>query len=74
MKVWKGLAVNLFLGCCIGFMFIYFADENGIALSISFVGFILSAHIIQMQVSYLNISNSNTIEFNHAKQASKTGF
>jgi hypothetical protein len=51
MKVWKGLAVNLFLGCCIGFLFIYFAEENGIGLSISFVGFILSAHIIQMQVS-----------------------
>jgi len=32
MKVWKGLAVNLFLGCCIGFVFIYFAYENGIPL------------------------------------------
>ena len=32
MKVWKGLAVNLFLGCSIGFMFIYYAYENGIPL------------------------------------------
>jgi len=66
MKVWKGLAVNLFLGCCIGFTFIYFAYENGIPLKISFVGFILSAHIIQMQVSFYYL-NCSSIEFNHAK-------
>lgn len=59
IKVWKALAVNLFLGCLVGFTFIYFAEENGIALSISFVGFILSAHIIQMQVSFYKFSNPN---------------
>ena len=68
MKVWKGLAVNLFIGCCIGFTFIYFANENGAALSISFVGFMLSAHIIQMQAINLNFNALYfSLEFDHAK-------
>jgi hypothetical protein len=49
-KVWKGLALNLFLGCLCGFSFLYFALENGYGLFVSFIGFMLSGHLVYMQV------------------------
>ncbi len=55
-KVWKSLALNLFLGCICGFTFLYFASENGYGLSLSIMGFMLFAHLIYMQVS-LNFNN-----------------
>lgn len=70
MKVWKSLAVNLFIGCTSGFIFIYFANENGMGLTVSFVSFLLFAQIIQMQVSrYFNLTFFT--ESNHVKQARK---
>ena len=50
MKVWKGLAATLLFGCFSGFILIYFANENGLPLTISFVCFMLCAHLVQMQV------------------------
>ena len=51
-KVWKSLALNLFLGCLCSLTFLYFALENGYGLSLSFMGIMLFAHLIYMQVSF----------------------
>jgi hypothetical protein len=56
-KVWKGLALNLFLGCLSGFSFLYFALENGYGLFISFIGFMLTGHLVYMQVRNSNLLN-----------------
>ncbi len=57
MKVWKGLALNLFIGCTFGFFFIYYSNENGMSLSVSFVGFMLCGHLVVMQVRlYFNLT------------------
>ena len=55
-KVWKSLALNLFLGCICGFTLLFFASENGYGLSLSFMGFMLFAQLIFMQVRvyYIN--------------------